>query len=78
MITIMIGQNDLCRLTCKHNSSSYGAVSRVQSARKFARNVKRAIDKLYKGVPRAVVNVILPSGKIYFLIERMFIFYKVI
>ena len=23
LVTLMIGQNDLCRLTCKHNSSSF-------------------------------------------------------
>ena len=65
----MIGQNDLCRLTCKHNSSSYEKTSRIQSARKFGRNIKRAMDKLYKKLPRTFVNIILPSGitKIKFL-----------
>ena len=58
----MIGQNDLCRLTCKHNSSSYEKTSRIQSARKFGRNIKRAVDRLYKNLPRSFVNIVLPSG----------------
>merc|ERR1719281_777445 len=57
----MIGQNDLCQLTCKHNSSSYEKTSRIQSPRKFGRNVKRAIDRLYKSLPRTFVSVILPQ-----------------
>ena len=60
----MIGQNDLCQLTCKHNSSSYEKTSRIQSPRKFGRNVKRAIDRLYKSLPRTFVSVILPQGMI--------------
>ena len=60
----MIGQNDLCQLTCKHNSSLYEKSSRIQSPRKFGRNVKRAIDRLYKNLPRTFVSVILPPGKI--------------
>ena len=64
LITIMVGQNDLCRLTCKTNSSGNKRKSSgIQSAKKFARNVKRAVDKLYKNVPKAVVNIILPPGK---------------
>ena len=60
----MIGQNDLCQLTCKHNSSSSDKSTRIQSPRKFGRNVKRAIDRLYKNLPRTLVSVILPPGKI--------------
>ena len=64
----MIGQNDLCRLTCKYNSSSYEKSSRVQSARKFGRNIKRAVDRLYKNLPKTFVNIVLPSGNITVLL----------
>ena len=60
----MIGQNDLCQLTCQHNSSSSNKSTRIQSPRKFGRNVKRAIDRLYKNLPRTLVSVIVPPGKI--------------
>ena len=60
LITILIGQTDLCRLTCRTNSSS----NRIQTARKFAKNVKKAVDKLYREVPRALVNIVLPAGRL--------------
>ena len=58
LITIVIGQNDLCRLTCRRNDSTH-----IQTAKTFARNVKKAVDILYNQVPKALISIVLPPGK---------------
>ena len=73
LITISIGQNDLCLLTCNRNSSQ---IHGIQTADIFAKNLQRALDKLVKDVPRAYVNLILPQGD-GFVLSVSLIFFDV-
>ena len=62
LVFILIGHNDLCKLSCIHNGTLNGidANNNPQTAKDFAQNVKRALDVLMKGLPRTHVSLILP------------------
>ena len=70
LITILIGQNDLCLLTCNRNSSQ---VHGVQTAEMFAANVRRALDRLAKDVPKSFVNLVLPAGRCETIEQALFL-----
>lgn len=70
LITILIGQNDLCLLTCNQNSSQ---VHGVQTAKMFAANVRRALDRLAKDVPKSFVNLVLPAGRCDTIEQALFL-----
>ena len=62
---MLIGQNDLCKLSCVHNGtlSHFGGIdgnSQPQTAAQFAHYVKKGLNVLMKGLPRTIVSLILP------------------
>lgn len=65
LVMILIGQNDLCKLACIHNGTLpqlIGGNNRPQTAKEFARNIKKGLDVLMKGLPKSLVALILPPG----------------
>ena len=62
IVLILIGHNDLCKLSCIHNGTLNGmdGNNNPQSAKDFTQNVKRALDVLMKGLPRTHVSLVLP------------------
>ena len=62
IVLILIGHNDLCKLSCTHNGTLNGidGNNNPQTAKDFVQNVKRALDVLMKGLPRTHVSLILP------------------
>ena len=63
-VFILVGQNDLCKLSCIHNGTlNFNGIdgnSKPQTAQDFAQNVKKGLDVLIKGLPRTHVSLILP------------------
>ncbi len=64
LIVILVGQNDLCRLSCFTNSSQDPFPAGVQSPKDFARNVKLGLDKLMEELPKTLIALILPPGQL--------------
>ena len=65
-MTVLIGQNDLCKLTCIHNGTLAqfdGGNNRPQTPKEFAKNIKKGLDTLMKGLPKSLVALILPPGR---------------
>ena len=65
MVTVLVGQNDLCKLTCIHNGTLAqfdGGNNRAQTPGEFAKNVKKGLDILMEGLPKSLVALILPPG----------------
>jgi hypothetical protein len=65
LIVILVGQNDLCRLSCFTNSSQDPFPAGVQSPKDFARNVKLGLDKLMEELPKTLIALILPPGQLF-------------
>ena len=67
LIFLLIGQNDLCKLACIHNGTLHqfdNGNIQFQRSEEFAQNIKRGLDKLMRGLPKSLVALILPPGKV--------------
>ena len=65
LVTVLIGQNDLCKLSCIHDGTLAqfdGGNNRPQTPEEFANNVKKGLDTLMKGLPKTLVALMLPPG----------------
>ncbi len=66
LVTILIGQNDLCKLSCIHNGTFgpyHSGNVRPQKPKEFAGNIKKALKVLMKSLPKTLVSLVLPPGK---------------
>jgi hypothetical protein len=63
LVIVLIGQNDLCKLACIHNGTLAqfdGGNHSPQKPKDFAKNIKKGLDKLMKGLPKSLVALVLP------------------
>ena len=57
LITIVVGHNDICQLSCKNNSSPS----------EFVSNVRNALDYLHENLSSALINLVQPSDPGFYL-----------
>ena len=61
MVTVLVGHNDLCSHTC----SRIGLLDDVYDATPsyYLKNIRKALDILYRNLPRTFVNLLPVAGK---------------
>jgi len=60
LLFVLVGQNDLCRLSCNTNTTEINP----QTPAEYANNVGVALDRLAEELPRTFVALILPPGNL--------------